>query len=290
MEPPAPARHPRSFPGLALLLAALALLAGAPACSSPPPPQRPIVLSSVLPQAWFVERLAGDAVRVEVMIPPGASPATYEPSVQQMQAAARASLYVKVGHPSFPFEKTWLGPLLQQGRGLRQVDSSAGLEYLEGDPHVWVSPGCARVMSRNLASALEELLPDKREAIRANLVQLNREIDALDAELRQATQGHPGARFYVFHPAWGYLAREYGLQQVAVEQEGREPSAGQLAELVQRARRDGVRVVFVQPQFSQQSAQMLARDLQARVVPLDPLDRDWPATIRQFAAAFRESQ
>lgn len=290
MDAPAPPRRSWRVPGLALLLAALALLAGVPACSSPPPPQRPIVLCSVLPQAWFVERLAGDAVQVEVLIPPGASPSTYEPSVQQMQSAARASLYVKVGHPSFPFEKTWLEPLLQQGRGLRQVDSSAGLEYLEGDPHVWVSPGCARIMSRNLAAALEELLPEKREAINANLARLNREIDALDAELRQATEGFRGSRFYVFHPAWGYLAREYGLQQVAVEQEGREPSAGQLADLVRRARRDRVRVIFVQPQFSQQSAQMLARDLDARVVALDPLAGDWAATIRQFAAAFRESR
>jgi len=278
------------FPGAALLLLALAVLVSASACSSHPAPSRPIVLCSVLPQAWFIQRLAGEAVQVEVMIPPGASPATYEPSVQQMQAASRASLYVKVGHPSFPFEKTWLDSILQQGRGMRQVDASEGLEYLEGDPHVWVSPGCARVMARNLATALAELLPQKRQEIQANLAHLNLEIDALDAELRLVTKDRHGERFYVFHPAWSYLAREYGLQQVAVEQEGREPSAGQLAGLIQQARGDRVRVVFVQPQFSQQSARMLARDLNARVVPLDPLGPDWPSMLRQFTAAFRDSR
>ena len=95
------------------------------------------------------------------------------------------------------------------------------LEYLEGDPHVWVSPGCARVMARNLATALAELLPQKRQEIQAKLARLNLEIDALDAELRLVTKDRQGERFYVFHPAWSYLAREYGLQQVAVEQEGR---------------------------------------------------------------------
>ncbi len=277
-------------PLLGVLLSALALLGAAPGCSSPPPSQRPVVLCSVLPQAWFVERLAGERVQIEVMIPPGASPATYEPSVQQMQAAARASLYIKVGHPSFPFEATWLEPLLKQGRELRQVDSSAGLELLEGDPHVWVSPGCARIMARNIAQALEELLPEDRKAIQANLQALLAEVDAVDRELQESLGSLRGTRFYAFHPAWGYLAREYGLEQVAVEEEGQEPSAGRLSELLEQARRDQIRVLFVQPQFSEASARMLAEDLGARILSLDPLARDWPATMRQVAAAFRESR
>jgi zinc transport system substrate-binding protein len=265
------------LPLLGALLSFLALLGAGLGCSAPPPPQRP------------VERLAGERVQVEVMIPPGASPATYEPTVQQMQAASRASLYIKVGHPSFPFEATWLEPLLKQGQGLRQVDSSAGLERLEGDPHVWVSPGCVRIMARNIAQALEELLPAEREVLKANLQALLAEIDAVDRELQESLKDLRGTRFYAFHPAWGYLAREYGLEQVAIEEEGQEPSAGRLSEILEQARRDGVRVLFVQPQFSEASARVLAEDLGARVVPLDPLARDWPTTMRQVATAFRES-
>ncbi|MGI5843321.1 MAG: metal ABC transporter solute-binding protein, Zn/Mn family [Candidatus Xenobium sp.] len=277
------------LPLLGALLSFLVLLGAGLGCSAPPPPQRPVVLCSVLPQAWFVERLAGERVQVEVMIPPGASPATYEPTVQQMQAASRASLYIKVGHPAFPFEATWLEPLLKQGQGLRQVDSSAGLERLEGDPHVWVSPGCVRIMARNIAQALEELLPAEREVLKANLQALLAEIDAVDRELQESLKDLRGTRFYAFHPAWGYLAREYGLEQVAIEEEGQEPSAGRLSEILEQARRDGVRVLFVQPQFSEASARVLAEDLGARVVPLDPLARDWPTTMRQVATAFRES-
>lgn len=271
--------------GFPLLLVLLLVLG----CSPTPRPQKPTVLVSVLPQAWFVERIGGKGVDVEVMIPPGANPATYEPTMRQMQAVSRASVYVTVGHPGFPFEKTWLGPILRQGPKLRIVDGSAGAKRLEGDPHVWVAPSSVRVMARNIADALVELQPEREEEIRANLQAALEEVDAADRNLRQALQGHRGERFFVFHPTWGYLAEEYGLEQVAVEHAGREPSAGELSGLIERARREKVKVIFVQPQFPKESAEILARDLGARVVSLDPLARNWPETLRQVAEAFREA-
>jgi zinc transport system substrate-binding protein len=251
--------------------------------------RRPVVVVSVLPQAYFVERLAGERVQVEVMIPPGASPATYEPSMRQMQAVARASLYVKVGHPSFPFERAWLDRLLAGNEKVTLVDSSAGVPQLEGDPHVWLSPEAVRAMVRNIAAALLDDLPEHRREIEQRREALLRDIDVVDVEIRAALSSLKHRWFFVFHPAWGYFAREYDLEQVAIEQKGREPDARTLSALVARARAEGVRVIFAQPQFSTQSAEMVARAIGGRVVVIDPLARDWVVNMRRVAAAFREA-
>jgi zinc transport system substrate-binding protein len=258
-------------------------------CAEPSAPQdRPVVAVSVLPLSYFVEKIAGDLVRVEVMIPPGASPVTFEPSFAQLRAVAAASLYVKVGHPRFAFESARLEGLLADTQDLGVVDASAEIETHTGDPHVWVSPRHARRIAAHLESALEPLLPQHQAELRANLASLLGEIDALDVEIQDLLRGKRGARFVVYHPAWGYFAQEYGLEQVAIEHEGREPDARQLAELIRRAERDGVRVVFAQPQFDPASAELVAAEIGARVELLDPLAYDWAANLRHVALRIAE--
>jgi len=244
----------------------------------------PTVAVSVVPQAWFVARLAGDRVDVSVMIPPGASPATHEPTLEQMQAMSRAAVYVRVGHPGFPFEAAWLDELLATRQDVRVVDGSAGVPIREGDPHVWLSPAAARTMTRDLSDALIELIPAAGDEIRGRREALEAEIDAVDRDLEARLEPLRGGRFYVFHAAWGYLAREYGLTQVAIEEGGKEPSSRRLREILERARGDGVEVILVQPQFSRQRAETLAADLGARVEVADPLARDWAANLREVAA------
>jgi zinc transport system substrate-binding protein len=241
------------------------------------------VAVSVLPLAWLVERLAGDRVRVEVMIPPGASEVSYEPALPQLEAAARASLYVKLGHPAFEFEAAWLDDLLTGRAGLPVVDACAGVPLRAEDPHVWTSPRAMAVMARNVATGLEAILPDQGPALRANLAGLLDEIDAVDNDLRAILADRRGARFLVLHPAWGHLAADYGLEQIAVEREGKEPGVRELAELAERARADGIRVVFVQPQLELRSASALAAEIGAEVESLDPLARDWPGNLRHVA-------
>ncbi len=248
-----------------------------------------MVVTSVLPQAYFVERLGGGLVDVEVMIPPGASPLTYEPSISQMRAMSRAAVYVKVGHPSFPFEAAWLDRLLAENRSARVVDSSSGCAVGPGDPHVWLAPGCARIMARHIADALSAVRADHAAEVRSNLQAVLEEIDALDAEIRASLAGYPGRRFFVFHPAWGYFAAEYGLEQVAIEQGAKEPSPDQLMRLIQRARADGVGVVFAQPQFDDRSARLVAQEIGGSVAVVDPLAKDWPGSLRAAARAFAEA-
>lgn len=266
-------------------LAAMAfLLAG---CAGEPGTvgSRPVVVVSVLPQAGFVERIAGDRVDVEVMLPPGANPTTFEPSISQMQAVSRAVLYVKVGHPDFTFERGWLETLLAQQPGLPVVDSSEGLPTLDEDPHVWVAPRAARSGARRIHEALARLLPEAREELDANLASLLEEIDSVDEEIRRSLKPHRGRAFLVFHPAWGYFAEAYGLEQVSIEHEGKEPNPADLLALLRTVDAEGIRVVLVQPQFSREAAELVAREIGAEVRVADPLARDWAEGLRQVAGA-----
>lgn len=276
---------------------AAALLALALACAPAPREEVLQVSVSVPPQAYFVDRIAGGRAAVQVLIPPGGSPATYEPTPQQMLALGRSQIYVAVGHPDFPFERRHLQGFLDHHASLQVVDMAAGVPLLdeaggkqgEGDPHVWVSPDAVRVAATNIARALERADPDGTAAYEANLAAFTGEVDALDAEIAAALHGLARRSFLVQHPAWGYFARRYGLEQMAIESGGKEPSPAALVHLVERARSEGVRVVFVQPGFSDRGARVVAREIGARVVAVDPLAYDWPANLRRVAAAFHEA-
>jgi zinc transport system substrate-binding protein len=271
------------------LAALLALLLAAGACAREARSDRPVVAVSMLPLGWLVERIAGDLVQVEVMIPPGASEVSFEPALPQLQAASRASLYVKLGHPAFEFEAAWLDDLLASRAELPVVDACAGLPLRPDDPHVWTSPRAMAGMARNVATALERILPEHAAALHERLRMLLADIDALDAELRAAFADRHGARFVVLHPAWGYLAADYGLEQIALEREGKEPGVRELAERVAQARADRIRVVFVQPQLDARSASALAAEIGADVESLDPLAADWAANLRHVARPLHDA-
>jgi zinc transport system substrate-binding protein len=249
----------------------------------------PVVAVSVPPQAYFVERLAGDSVRVEVMLPPGGNPHVHEPTFQQVRALAEAAVYVKVGHPKFAFEGAWLDRLLADNRGLRVVDCSAGIDAGVDDPHVWLSPRLVRAMLPRIAAAIAGAVPGRAADVDDRLATLLAEVDRLDAEIREQLSGLSSRRFYVMHAALGHFARDYGLQQVAVESGSREPDPRQLAELVARAKQDRVRVLFGQPQFAPRHAQVIAAEIGARLVDVDPLARDWVTNLRTLTAALREA-
>jgi zinc transport system substrate-binding protein len=264
------------------------------------------VAVSVPPQADFVRRIGGDHVRVEVMIPPGYSHADYPLTPRQVAALSRARLYVEVGHPAFEFERVQLAAVLPDLPGLQLVDMSRGMRLIAGkvegdddgqgptgeaggDPHVWVAPDTVAAAARNIAAALEGLDPAHAAEYRANLGAFEAEIAALDREIRARLAGTAGDRFMVYHPTWGYFAREYGLEQVAIEAEGKEPSARRLIQLIDRARREKVKVVFVQAGFPRKSAQVIAEAVGGRVLVADPQDPDWLGNLRRVSRELQEA-
>jgi len=265
------------------------------------------VAVSVPPQGDFVARIGGDRVQVDVMIPPGYSHVDYPLTPRQIVALSRARLYVAVGHPAFEFERVQLFPFLKTLPGLQVVNMSEGMPLLagegegadedghgdsagaDGDPHVWVAPVTVAVAVRNIAAVLERIDPAHAAEYRANLARFEADVAALDREIRAELGPFRGSRFMVYHPTWGYFAHQYGLQQVAIEGEGKEPSARRLIQLIDQARREGVKVVFVQRGFPRKSAQVIADAVGGRVVIADPQERDWLDNLRRVTRELSEA-
>ena len=260
------------------------------ACGAPEAPDpRPRVAVSVAPLGYFVERLAGDAVRVAVVLPRGANAHTFEPTWETARALAGAALYVRVGHPGLPFERTALEALAGGAARPAIVDAAAGEDLRGEDPHVWLSPRRMRGLVERLAPALARVAPDAAGAIEARKLALLAEIDALDRELAARLAPYRGRILFVAHPAFGAFLSEYGLQQEAIEREHKEPDPRALQQTLEDARHAGARVLVVQPGFPHDVAALVAGEIGARVVTVDPLDADWPATLRAVAAAVEES-
>jgi zinc transport system substrate-binding protein len=155
------------------------------------------------------------------------------------------------------------------------------------DPHIWLSPPLVKIQARTILAALQEADPAHRSIYEANFQAFAAQIDQLDADLKKIFAGKKGLQFMVFHPAWGYFAHAYGLKQLPIEIEGKDPKPAQLQELIQHARENGIKVVFVQPQFSTKSAEVVAREIDGQVVFADPLAEDWMANLHQVADKFQ---
>lgn len=268
------------------------------------------VAVGVAPVEYFARKIGGNLIQTTVLVPAGADAHTYEPKPSQMRELSRAALFLSAG---LEFENVWEPRLKAANPRLVVVRTDLGLAKLpmpeghddhhkggvkgrhghgeEADPHVWVSPANVRHMAAHIAEALGKADPAQAKVYAANLAAFIKEIDAVDADLRAVFAGLPANRrsFLVFHPAWGYLARDYGLTQTAIESEGKEPSPRRLAALVAQARAAGVKVIFVQPQMSRRTAESIAQALGARVVVADPLAADWAANLRAVAAGFRSA-
>lgn len=266
------------------------------------------VFVSIAPQKHFVKKIGGALVTVSILVPAGADPHIYEPKPRQMVELSRSALYFAVG---VDFEKAWLKKIAATHPQMRIIHTDEGVakipmagqhpqekksrkidtkrSHREGapDPHIWLAPGPVKIQAAHILRALIEADPQNRLQYTSGHDAFLQELNALDEELRAMFSGRKGERFMVFHPAWGYFAEAYGLEQIPVEVGGKAPKAAQLQSLIYRARERGVRVIFVQPQFSGKSAEMVAREIGGQAVRIDPLAEDWDANMREVAQKFR---
>lgn len=257
------------------------------------------IFVSVAPLKYFVETVGGGHVRVESVVQPGHSPITYEPTPRQMAALSAADAYVRVG---IPFETTWMQRIRQANPGLEIIDARSGVElrpmdaahegqagvghdHAGADPHIWLDPALAGVIVRTIRDYLMRIDPAHGDDYSDNASGLLQRLAELDAEIRDLVGAGGNRKFLVFHPAWGYFARAYGLQQLAVEHEGKEPGPHSLVELVELVEREGIDTVFVQRQVSSGVAKTLAKEIRGRVVELDPLAEDYFQNLREAARA-----
>ena len=264
------------------------------------PPLR--VFVSIQPQRYFVEKIGGDSVKIHVMVAPGASPATYEPKPRQMAELASATLYFAVG---VPFERVWLEKFQAANRAMKVIPTQEGIELApmaahdhdggmhdDGDhagfkdPHIWLSPPLVMVQARNILAALQATDPAHAAQYRERYRRFIQEVAELDTTLMAIFEKKESApEFLVFHPSWGYFARAYGLHQIPIEIEGKEPKPADILALVGHAREKHLTAVFVQPQFSRKSAETIAAAIGAEVVVIDPLAPDWADNLKRTAEA-----
>ena len=269
---------------LTTLVIFLMFLLGMSGCSSTQPTLEPShdkvkVFVSLLPQAYFAEKVGGDHVQVDVLIPPGADPHTYEPTPQQMKDLAEADLYLAIG--TIEFEELWMGRIRGVNPAMPVFDTSRGVELIAGDPHIWLSPTRAKVQAQNIYTALSEIDAANQEDYQQNLQSFQVEMDQLHQDIIKQFKNIKHKEFMVFHPAWKYFCVDYGLEEIAIEQDGKEPTAQEMARLIDQARQKGIRVILTSPQHSAHEAEAIASDLQGKVIKIDPLSRDYSANLRQ---------
>ncbi|MBW1998950.1 MAG: zinc ABC transporter substrate-binding protein [Deltaproteobacteria bacterium] len=272
------------------------------------------VAVSILPQKYFVEKIGGERVRATVMVLPGENPATYEPRPSQLVAISRSKTYFAIG---VPFERVWLEKFTRINPKIQIVSTERGIEKhamdtyedvfsdqgppwmrrsglkksereMFMDPHVWLSPPFAMIIARNMLMALCYLDREHRDEYEENFKKFQMDIITLDRELRDIFSGiGEKNRFMVFHPAWGYFADAYGLRQIPVEIEGKEPKPAQLQAIIQYAKRLGIKKIFAQPQFSTRSLHTIARAVGAEVSFADPLAIEWAGNLKDLALEIR---
>jgi zinc transport system substrate-binding protein len=272
-----------------------------PALAADPMP----VFVSINPQKYFVQQIGKDLVNIQVMVPPGASPATYEPKPRQMADLSKTKTYFAIG---VPFENAWLDkiaaanpdmtvvhtddgikkiPMATHHHNAEEAHHEAGTHEHRGlDPHIWLSPPLVKIQASTIMKTLQKLDPSHRAEYQSNYRQFVAQIDELHNELKMIFKNKQGLQFMVFHPSWGYFAKAYGLKQVAVEIEGKDPKPAQLKELIENAKEEGIKVIFVQPQFSTKSAQLVAKEIGGQVTLADPLAVNWLANLRDVAQKF----
>jgi zinc transport system substrate-binding protein len=280
------------------LLMALLLLGGGAAAD-------PLsIFVSVVPQETFVSRIGGDHVRVEALVQPGQDPHSYEPTARRVAALSDADLYIRIG---VGFENAWMPRLLAANPDLRVLDARDGIELRaesdshnhhdhDGhddhgniDPHIWSSPRRVKIIGSRIRDTLSEIAPEHASDFEANFDRFAADLDALDSAIRKRLSDLENRRFMVYHPAWGYFAEDYGLEQVAIEREGKEPGARALASLIDQARREGIRIIFAEPQFNRASAEQVALAIGGKVAVIDPLSGDYFANLRQVADLIAEA-
>jgi len=265
---------------------------------------KPVISVSIIPQQYFVEQLAGNLAEVNVMIPPGASPATYEPSVSQLGKLDHSIIYLRIGYVGF--EQSWMDKIASVNPDMKIVDLSEGVETIQEDayeddahhghahhgtdPHFWMSVLNARIIARNIHKELLLLFPDEKEYLQAQLDQFFLLLDSLNREITLKLEGIANNKFMIYHPALTYYARDYGLEQYSLEMEGKSPSPAHLKEMTDLAREHQISKILIQNQFDRRNAEVLARETGSEIIQFDPLDLQWSKQMLYIAEKLNPSK
>lgn len=289
-------------PLLLLTLFAFVILSSCNTAKSPENEAK-IITVSILPQKTILEHIAGDKFQVNVLIPEEGNHETYEPTARQMAETGKSIAYFKLGH--LDFELNWLDKLVQNYPDMKVVNTAKRLDLIVGeeivhgdhvhaggvDPHIWLSVSTVRVQAENMTKGLIELDPENTSFFEANLTRFAASLDSLDQQIREILATSETRSFMIYHPSLGYFARDYDLEQIAIEQEGKEPSPAYMKQLIDIAAEKNIGTIFVSSQFNKQSALTIAGQINAKVEEFNPISPDWHNNMlsiaRQIAGSSR---
>ena len=256
--------------------------------------EKPVIMVTIEPQRFFTEAIAGDKFDVTAIVPNGSSPETYDPTPQQLVALKNSDAYLRIGH--IGFEQVWLDRLLENTPHLQVFDTSKDIDVILDttphdhdhsepghkcgvggiEPHVWNSPENALIIARNTYRALSQLDRENERYYFSRYDSICNVITETDSIIRQQLST-PGAAetFIIYHPALSYFARDYGLQQISIENNGKEPSPAHLKELVDFCKEHNVHIIFIQPEFDKRNAKLIADEIGADIITINPLSYNW---------------
>lgn len=261
-----------------------------------------VISVSIQPQKFFIERIAGEHVEVNVLIPPGASPATYEPSLLQLRKLEESKLYMLIGYVGF--ELSWMDKIASVNPEMKIIDLSRGIELIHEseeeeerrhghshggiDPHIWMSVVNAKIIAHNIFNELTLLFPGEEEAMEKRLVEFNKELDSMHHSISMRLKEAEERSFLIYHPALTYFARDYDLHQYPIEIEGKTPSPAHLKRLTDLSQEHDIRTIFVQSQFDSRNAEVLAGEIDAEIVQFNPLDEEWNKQMLFIVDQFKQ--
>lgn len=263
--------------------------------------EKPVIVVTIEPQRYFTEAIAGDKFDVISIVPKGSSPETYDPTPQQLVSLGDSKAYLRIGY--IGFEQVWMDRLIDNTPHIQIFDTSKDIDLILGEahnhgdhqhaggvePHIWNSTNNALIIARNTYKALCQLDKENEAYYLNRYDSLCQRIMHTDSIIRKTLQ-QPGTAqsFMIYHPALSYFARDYGLQQISIEEGGKEPSPAHLKDLVDLCRQEDVRIIFIQPEFDRRNAEIIARGTGTDIVPINPLSYDWEAEMLVVAQALTD--
>ena len=263
--------------------------------------EKPVIAVTIEPQRYFTEAIAGDKFDVISIVPKGSSPETYDPTPQQLVSLGDSKAYLRIGY--IGFEQVWMDRLIDNTPHIQIFDTSKDIDLILGEahdhgdhqhaggvePHIWNSTNNALIIARNTYKALCQLDKENEAYYLNRYDSLCQRIMHTDSIIRKTLQ-QPGTAqsFMIYHPALSYVARDYGLQQISIEEGGKEPSPAHLKDLVDLCRQEDVRIIFIQPEFDRRNAEIIARETGTGIVPINPLSYNWEAEMLAVAQALTD--
>ncbi len=264
---------------------------------------KPTIMVTIEPLRYFTETIVQDDYNVVSMVPKGSSPETYDPTPQQLIAFSKSQAYIKIGY--IGFEISWMTKLLENSPELKVVDSSVGLDLIYGEahqhgdhfhvggvePHTWNSTTNARIIAKNILDGVISLNPIRAEVYKENYKKLLNEINHTEQAINNLLNENKKPKgFMIYHPALSYFARDNKLTQVSIEEDGKEPTPAHLKNLIKTCRELDIDIIFIQPEFDKKNAEVIAKETNSKIIPINPLAYEWSKELIKTTKALVNNQ